>query len=89
MSVTQPDQAAALPVFAVGPDQIQGRHAAVSADGATFCASRRCRRNLEKRHEKRRTASASDPAPNYFAATAARWQGVKNYFSLMALQKCV
>jgi hypothetical protein len=62
MSVTQPFQAApSHPVFTAGPDQIQGRDAAVSSDGATFCASRRLRRNPEKRHEKLLMASVTDP----------------------------
>jgi hypothetical protein len=73
----------------VGPDQIQGHHAAVRLTVRPFARAGGCGESLEKRLEKRETPSATDPPPNYFAGTSARWHGVKNYFSLMALQKCV
>jgi hypothetical protein len=74
----------------VGPDQIQPANAAISAEGCDLLRrAGACGETLEKRREKHRMAFAADPTPNYFAGTSARWHGVKNYFSLMALQKCV
>jgi hypothetical protein len=74
----------------VGPDQIQPASAAVSADGCDLLRrAGACGETLEKQHENRETASATDPPPNYFAGTSARWHGVKNYFSLMASRKSV